>query len=372
MRFFILRISEYVYRSVRPLIFLSDSERVHGFFTRLGELLGGSETARNIALKTFVSGDSRLAQTIHGVRFENPVGLAAGFDYEGRLTGILRPFGFGFGTVGTVTNRPYEGNPPPRLGRLVKSRSLLVNKGFKNLGVEETLKNLGSSNFDLPVGLSIGKTNTKDPMTQDEAVEDVVRAFRTAESSPVPFGYYELNISCPNLYGNVEFYEPGHLKELLSRVTGLKLGKPLFIKMPIDKTDDETKEMMDAITHFPVQGVIFGNLLRNRSDPALDKKEAVKYMKGGFSGKPTEKRSNELIRLAYGHSGRKLVIIGCGGIFSAEDAYKKIKLGASLVQLITGLVYVGPQLPARINLWIVKLLEKDGFAHVSQAVGVEA
>ena len=135
--------------------------------------------------------------------------------------------------------------------------------------------------------------------------------------------------------------------------------------------------MLDVVTQFPIQGVIFGNLQKNRYDPSLDPKEVKKYKHGYYSGKPTEKRSNELIALAYQHIQKRgqspfppfPIIIGCGGVFSAEDAYRKIRLGASLVQLITGLVYVGPQLPAQINLGLVTLLKKDGFSHISQAVG---
>ncbi len=130
--------------------------------------------------------------------------------------------------------------------------------------------------------------------------------------------------------------------------------------------------MLSVITAFPVQAVIFGNLQKNKHDPAIDKTEAAKFEKGYYSGKPTEKRSNELIALAYKDFGKKITIIGCGGIFSAEDAYKKIRLGASLVQLITGLIYRGPLLPAEINLELAALLRRDGYAHISEAVGVDA
>ena len=139
--------------------------------------------------------------------------------------------------------------------------------------------------------------------------------------------------------------------------------------MPINKSDEETRVMLDIIIAYPIQGVIFGNLQKNRQDPSINQEEVKKYSQGNFSGKPTEKRSNELIRLTYQNYGDRLTIIGCGGVFSAEDAYKKIKLGASLIQLITGLVYVGPQLPAQINSGLPRLLKKDGFSHISQAIG---
>ena len=226
--------------------------------------------------------------------------------------------------------------------------------------------------FSLPVGLSLGKTNKKEIMTQDEAVADVVSAFKKAEMSHIPFAYYELNISCPNLYGTVTFYPPENLRTLLLAVTELNLSHPLFVKMPIEKTDNETLEMLRVVADFPVTGVIFGNLLKDRNDPVFVKNEIENAGRGNFSGAPTSKRSNELIRLTYREFGKKFVIIGCGGIFSAEDAYHKIRLGATLVQFITGMIYEGPQLAASINEGLVKLLKKDGFANISDAVGCDS
>ena len=214
--------------------------------------------------------------------------------------------------------------------------------------------------------------NADQPMTQDEAVADVASAFKKAEASHIPFSYYELNISCPNLFGNVTFYPPENLRKLLAAVTELRLSRPLFIKMPIEKTDDETREMLRVITDFPVAGVIFGNLQKDRTDPSFVKKEIEHVGVGNFSGVPTRRRSDELIRLSYREYGKKLVIIGCGGIMNTEDAYRKIRLGATLVELITGLIYEGPQLAAAVNAGLVTLLKKDGLANISDAIGLDA
>ncbi len=368
MKNFTITACQYLYRLIRPVLFLADSEKIHTRCVSLGQKLSRSKLFPS---KLWRSKNPALQTTLHGIAFPSPVGLAAGFDYEARLTDIIPALGFGFSTIGTVTNKPYEGNPTPRLGRLVRSKALLVNKGFKNLGIDATLQRLAGRTFTIPIGLSIGKTNSSVPMTQAEAVADIVASFKTAETSAVPFSYYELNISCPNLHGTVEFYSTGNLNELLTAVTSLKLSKPLFIKMPIEKTNEETMAMLEIITKYPVAGVIIGNLQKNRLDPSINQQEASRYPVGNFSGKPTEKRSNELIRLAYKTYGQKLAIIGCGGVFSAQDAYAKIRMGASLIQLITGLVYVGPQLPAQINLGLSKLLRRDGFKNISQAVGVD-
>ena len=359
-------------KGVRPVFFLFDSEKIHGVLIDVGAFFGKIPLLPRVTRWLLNGKQPELAQVYFGLHFSGPIGMAAGFDYEAKLTQATAALGFGFQSVGTITNGAYEGNPYPRLGRLPKSKSLLVNKGFKNEGIRVIEARLAGTEFPIPIGISIGKTNSHQPMTQIEAVADIVEAFRIVEGGSVPWNYYELNISCPNLYGNVEFYAPAHLKELLSAVTSLKLKRPLFIKMPIDKSDTETLEMLAVIASFPVQAVIFGNLQKNKADPAIDQTEAAKFTKGFYSGKPTEKQSNELIALAFKKYGSKLKIIGCGGVFSAEDAYKKIRLGTSLVQLITGLIYRGPFLPAEINAGLTKLLRRDGFKHISEAIGADS
>lgn len=359
----------------KPVLFRRDPEAVHGAALKWGERLGKSSMATKILAGIFTIQAPALRQRLFGLDFSNPIGLAAGFDYEGRLTQILPALGFGFETVGTLTAQPYEGNPKPILGRLPQSRALMVNKGFKNLGVTATLERLQDKIFACPVGISIGRTNTPAHKTQRQAVADVVRAFKKAEAreANVSFSYYELNISCPNLVGSIEFYAPGHLSELLDALAALNIQRPVFIKMPITKTDDEIRAMLDVVVRYPfIQAVIFGNLQRDRRDPALMPSEVARFPAGGFSGLPCQKRSDELIRLAYRHCGSALKVIGCGGVFSAADAYQKIRLGASLVQLITGLVFEGPQLIAQINQGLVNLLKRDGCDSVSQAIGADA
>ncbi len=368
-----LKLDNFIYKNiVRRIIFLFNSEMIHEFLLGIGERMGKISFLRSFLRILFLDKNTLLSQEISGVKFANPIGLAAGFDYKAQLTQTLSSIGFAFGTVGTITYYPYGGNPKPMLARLVKSKSLMVNKGFKNQGIVTVLKKLKKNKFDVPVGLSIGKTNTRKKMTQSEAVEEIVKTFRLAERSKINFRYYELNISCPNLYGDISFYPPKNLDQLLREVFKLKLKKPLFIKMPIEKTDKETEAMLKVIAEYSVRGVIFGNLQKDRKNPLLDKDEIKKFKMGNFSGKPTEKRSNELIALAFKKYGNKLTIIGCGGVFTAEDAYKKIKLGASLVQLVTGLIFEGPLLPSKINFELEELVKKDGYKNISQAVGVEA
>lgn len=362
----------FLYKKIlKPYFFSLDAEKVHQFMTRVGEFMGSSKLLR-LKLKYLYSfTDSMLEQKIAGIKFENPIGLAAGFDYDARLTQALGPIGFGFQTAGTITNMPYKGNAKPRLGRLPESKSLMVNKGFKSKGAKKIAQSLRGQNFPIPVGISIGRTNSLKLRTQKQSIKDIISAFETFEKANVKNAYYELNISCPNLKGNISFYPPKNLAELLRSIDKLNLKKPVFVKMPIEKSDREVLAMLRVIEKSSITGVIFGNLQKNRSHKSFVKKEMKKFKdkKGNFSGKPCYQRSNELIRLAYKKYKDRFVIVGCGGVFTAKDAYAKIKLGASLIQLITGMVFEGPQIVSQINLELLRLLQKDGYDSIQKAIG---
>ena len=361
---------------VKPVYFLLTPEFIHNRMVFFGELLSKTPIIKLVGSK-FIYKDKSLKQKVSGITFENPVGLAAGFDYNANLTQTLYYLNFGFQSVGTITNIPYEGNPPPRLGRLPKSRSLMVNKGFKNLGADLTAKKLvlsGADGFKIPVGISIGVSNSKNIITLFQAIEDIKKSFQIFEKAKVNNSYYELNISCPNLINtkNLSFYLPKNLQLLLTMINKLRLKKPVFIKMPIEKTNREILVMLKVITqHKSIKGIIFGNLQKDRNHPSLVKSEVEKFKVGYFSGKACEERSNELIKLVYRKYRGKLIIIGCGGVFSGADAYKKIKLGATLIQLITGMIFQCPQLIAQINLELIDLLKKDGFRNIKGAIGKE-
>lgn len=362
----------YVYEHLlKPLFFQINPETIHNMMVHHGERMGKIGVVKKILSFFFQYENKALAQNIYGINFNTPIGLAAGFDYEARLTQILPSLSFGFHTVGTITKGAYAGNPRPLLGRLPKSQSLMVNKGFKNLGAKATWEKLHPLSFQIPLGVSIGRTNGKKIMTQEQSVQDIVAAFRIFEKPGNTHSYYELNISCPNLYGTATFYPPKNLDRLLSAVEALRITRPIFIKMPIEKSKKEVLSMLRVIDkHTPV-GVIFGNLQKNRKHPSLDPSEVSQFNTGYFSGKPTFDQSNELISLTYRHYKNRFIIIGCGGVFSAHDAYEKIKRGATIVQLITGMIFKGPQLVSQINIELLDLLKKDGFTHISQAVGTK-
>lgn len=368
-----LNIIAFIYqRIIKPIFFLFDAEFIHISHVFLGELLGKTFLKKNYVNWKLNYSSSKLKQKIAGINFPGPVGLAAGFDYEAKLTQILYSLGFGFQSVGTITNLSYKGNPKPRLGRLPKSRSLMVNKGFKNEGAETIKNKIQNLKYKIPIGLSIGMSNNISIKNINDATEDIMASFRTFENSKIKNSYYELNISCPNLINTAtDFYKPVNLNLLLESIGRLKIKKPIFVKMPISITNKEFFSLLNIVSeHKIIKGIIIGNLLKDRISPLLDKQEVKKFKVGNFSGKPCEQRSNELIKLTYERYGNKLIIIGCGGVFSGQDAYEKIKLGASLIQLITGMIYQGPQLISQINLELEELLEKDGYKNIKEAVGI--
>ncbi len=357
----------------KPLFFTFDPEFVHDRISDIGKLLGSFSFTRFLTRSLFYYQNPKLTQTITGLTFVNPVGLSAGFDKNADLLQIIPEVGFGFMSIGTVTLHEYQGNPKPRLVRLPHSKSILVNYGLKNIGVTQIIRKL--KNYQTPkqfvYGLSIGKTNSPDTCTIGTGLADYSDCLQEAIASGIG-NYYEINISCPNTFGGEPFTTPQKLEKLLKKLMPIvgndKKSKPVLLKMPINIPWSDFKKMCEIAITYKVAGVIIGNLNKDRTYIS-DNDSLLPDVKGNASGKPCWELSNELISQTYKTFGRKLVIIGVGGIFSGADAYEKIRRGASLVQLITGLIYEGPQLIGEINRDLVKFLERDGYFHISEAVG---
>ena len=368
---FFLWILAIKYQVLKRFLFLIDPEIIHEYMVKFGEQLGSFKLVQRITAFLFKPPYLTLSQKIAGISFATPIGLSAGFDYEARLTQILHSMGFGFQTIGTISNLYWGGNPKPRLGRLPQSKALLVNKGFKNPGAKAVIEKLNPLTFHNPVGISIGQTNNGQFTTLTEVIQDIMAAFRHFEKSHVKHAYYELNISCPNLQTALNFYNPKNLELLLQAIDKLKLQRPVFVKMPISETDETIVALLQVIVRHSPVGVIIGNLQKNRLDPSVVPSERVGLGRGNLSGKPTFRRSNHLIALAYREVHPRLIIIGCGGVFTPEDAYQKIQLGASLIQLITGMIFQGPQVIAQINQGLSELVARDGYQNLSQAIGTQ-
>lgn len=339
----------------KPILFLFDPEFIHHAMIDFGVILGKSHITKSLTATSFAFRHPSLATTLNGVTFPNPVGLSAGYDYDGDMTQILPSIGFGWHTIGTVTQQAYAGNPKPRLGRFPKSKALLVNKGLKSIGAPAVITKLTNLPLTVPTCISIASTNTK--FANDRVqIKDMLDSFRQFEASKVKHHLYELNISCPNTFGGEPFTTPQRLETLLRAVDKLDLSRPLFVKMPIDLSAGEMVALLKVLNNHNVQGLNIGNLTKNRNNPLVDPEDRKdwKQKKGNLSGKPTWDLSNKHIRLTRKTYKNRFTIIGTGGIFSGADAQHKLDLGADLVQLITGMIYGGPHTIGSINRHLAK------------------
>jgi dihydroorotate dehydrogenase (fumarate) len=329
---------------------------------------------RDLLSKVWAYQNPALTQTVVGLEFRNPVGLSAGFDKNFELPPLLKSVGFGFMEGGSLTFRRCSGNPRPWFYRLPKTQSIVVYAGLANQGVETIVKRLKHypagvfKNF--PLNISVAKTNSPEACTDNSAVADYIGSLKIIEAAGVG-KMLTLNISCPNVYGGEPFTTPDRLERLLKQVDRLKIKKPVFIKMPSNLSWSDFDKLLAVADKHQVAGVTISNLAKDRGQAKL-MDPLPESVKGNLSGRPVWELSNNLIRRTYKKYGQRFVIIGVGGIFSAEDAYTKIKLGASLVELITGMIFEGPQLIGQINQGLVELLKQDGLTNISQAIGIDA
>lgn len=347
----------FLYKYVaRPVLFLFNPEFVHNLMTRTGKYFGSTVQGRKLVQRILVEGElPRDEVTIQGIKFKNKVGLAAGFDYNADLTQIVPSIGFGFASVGTVTLESYPGNTKPRLTRLPHSTSILVNKGLKNVGVHSIIAKLEPFDFEIPIGISVASTN-KVFDTVKEQIDNIVECFRVLEASKVKHSYYELNISCPNTHGSEGvFYEPANLVKLLDKLKPKKLSRPLFAKLPLHLPKKQLFEVVEVLVQHGVSTLIMGNLQKNRTTLNPQEQAKIVGMRGNLSGKPTHRQAVENTKMIKKNLGDKVTVIGLGGVLSFKDAEEFIEAGASAVQLITGMIYIGPQFVSEVAKDLAKL-----------------
>ena len=364
----------FFYKNIfKKILFKIDPEKVHDHAIKIGQFYGSNILLRKITSFFFSFSDSMLKQNICNIVFKNPVGLSAGFDKNAKVVKLMPSIGFGFIEIGSVTNNPCDGNPKPRLWRLPKSKGIIVNNGLNNDGAEIIFQKLlkDYKKWEIPVGVNIAKTNSLETVDIKKGVEDYLGGIKYFLNIG---NYLTINISCPNTYGGLPFTDPKRLNLLLKKINKLNIKKPIFLKIPPDLSFDVVDEIIELGEQYNITGFICSNLTKNRNNLKIvaEDIERVPEGVGGISGKPTEEITNNLIAYVYKKTNGKKIIIGCGGIFSAEDAYKKIKLGASLLQLITGMIFEGPQLISQINLRLCDLLKKDGFKNISEAIGIDS
>ncbi len=354
----------------KPLAFRRDPEDVHDKILKIGKFLGGNFITRFAVKIMFDYSNPALFQNILGVNFKNPIGLSAGFDKNAELTQIIPSVGFGFMEAGSITGEFCEGNPRPRLWRMPKSKSLVVYYGLKNDGCEAISKRLAEKKFKIPVGISVAKTNCPETADVLKGIADYIKAAKTFRDANIG-DYFTINISCPNAYGGQPFTDSNSLKLLLTEFDKLEIKKPVFLKLPPDLTYDTVDKIIETSEVHNIQGFVCANLTKKRDNPKIIKEDlkGIPEGIGGISGKPAEEPANNLISYIYKKTKGKYIIIGCGGIFSAKDAYNKIKEGASLLQIITGMIFQGPQIISEINRGLAELIKKDGYKNINEAIG---
>ncbi len=337
---------------IRPLLFLLRPETVHHLVVALIKFFFAIPFVKPLVRAIYTTGDVKLHREVFGLTFENPVGLAAGFDKNATFYRQFAAFGFSFVEVGTATPVGQPGNPRPRSFRLPADKALINRMGFNNHGARTIAERLGKGRTNMIVGGNIGK-NTTTP--NESAVEDYADAFLALYDY---VDYFVVNVSCPNISDLSHLQDRDQLSGIFSRLSSIRAGmvrkKPILVKISPDLNWEQIDDVLELVDEFNMDGIVATNTTITRARLSTDSENIEKIGRGGLSGKPIRERSTEIIRYISEKTGGKLPIIGVGGILSADDALEKLRAGASLVQVYTGFVYEGPGLVKRINEAILR------------------
>ncbi len=365
-----------MYSIVRPLLFRLDAEQAHHMALNVARFV---QAVSPMVIQPFYAFDHpELHQTLWGKTFRNPVGLAAGFDKNGRLVRFWGKSGFGFCEIGSVSARASQGNSKPRAFRLTADRALINRMGLNNDGAEEVSRRIKrlSRESRLPLGVNIAKTHDSS-IIGEGAFLDFRHSFRLlAELAD----YVVLNISCPNTAEGKTFEAPESLDALLAAILGdrkdLGLEVPVLVKLSPTYSehvvfDSAIEEILAVVQEHDIQGLVATNTASDRQNLVTPDEELARIGRGGLSGAPLTQRTTRLVRYLHEKTGGEIPIIAVGGIDSPESAYANIRAGASLVQLYTALVYKGLGVVKRINKGLVRLLRQDGFQSIQQAIGAD-
>ena len=364
-----------VYRSlVRPLLFSLPPETAHELALHSLSLLKLKVINRLVTREQPSS--PLLSVTRFGLTFENPVGLAAGFDKNGVALDALASLGFGFIEAGTVTYHPQPGNPRPRLFRLPQDRALINRAGFNNHGAAAFARHVGQHRPNCVLGVSIGKSKIT-PL--DQAIEDYLGSFELVYDVA---DYIAVNVSSPNTPQLRELQQAEQLSSLLSalqtrsrelqQVQQRPRPMPLLVKLSPDVSQEQLELIVDVLTRLRIDGIIATNTTISRDDLRTDRARVAALGEGGLSGAPLRAKSTRQIKEIYNLTKGQIPIIGVGGIFTAEDAWEKIAAGACLVQLYTGFIYQGPGIARAINEGLERILKREGLPNLDAAVGCRA
>ena len=329
------------------------------------------ETAHNISIKLLKYSpilpkaykDKSLALNVAGLKFINPIGMAAGFDKNAEVFNSLAKIGFGFTECGTVTPKPQYGNPKPRVFRYENDEAIINRLGFNNKGAINFLSNVSKrNNFESPLGINIGP-NKDSKNFIDDYVNLINHVYDCAD-------YITINISSPNTENLRKLQNKNELEELIKAIVGSlqdkEKHKPIFIKINPDEDKESYKDIISLVSKYSISGLIISNTTVQRENNLSSE---IQNEIGGLSGKPLFNQANEILKLVYRETQGSIILIGVGGVSSGYDAYQKIKLGASLVQIYSAFAFQGPSLVNRINKELVQLIKKDGFNSIAEAIG---
>jgi len=360
---------------IRPILFHLDAELVHHGTVELCHWLGRVPGVPQLTRTIFETNEPSLRTEVAGMSLVSPLGLAAGWDKSGRALRLTQCLGFGFSEIGSVSARLSLGNPRPRLFRLPAESAIIVNYGLPNDGAEVVARRLAKYHLHHPLGVNIVKTN--DSGDAVAAGEDEILADYESSTSLLHkhASYLSLNLSCPNAKGGQDFFaQPGSITRLLERLAPMRIACPVFLKIaPHADAKEHERVLSECETFSFVRGFCF-NLPAGKPDTLkfIGPPESFAHQPGAISGKPVETLINRCIAGLYTRMDQqRYCIIGTGGVFTAEDAYRKIRLGASLIQIYTALIYEGPSVVRKIAQGLARLLKRDGFASVADAVGSE-
>ncbi len=338
------------YASVaRPLAFRMDPERVHELAMRF---------IRSGIIRTETFAHPKLEQTLFGVDFPNPLGLAAGFDKNAVALDHWHHLGFGFVEAGTITALAQPGNPRPRLFRLPEDKALINRMGFNNEGAAAVAARIGLAHPEVPVGINLGKSKITE---LDKAVEDYAQSFGLLHAHGA---YMVVNVSSPNTPGLRTLQEKGPLKDILQALKAIAPEKPLFVKVAPDLEFHALDELLQVALAAKCTGLIATNTTLSRDGLSADPNEA-----GGLSGAPLTKKSDEVLAHLARGCGKDLILMGSGGIFTADDLYRKLSSGAHLAQLYTGWIYGGPSMAPNLLRGLIARMEQEGIESLDQLRG---
>ena len=357
-------------RLVRPILFELDSEWIHDRTIAASESVGGVGWAIRWLRRYYKVDDERLEVSLGDIVFDNPIGLAAGFDKNGRAVSLLDALGFGHVEVGSVSAYSSKGNRRPRLFRLPKDEAIIVNYGVPNEGAKVVGERLRHCSYKGTMGVNIVETNTGKSSTHEQIVAEYVEAIRLLGGTA---DYIALNLNCPNTSaGESAFDDSATLKSLMDECEKFENLPPVFLKLTAHDDGQRMERTLRAIENCKaVRGFVF-NIPPGKNYPIETPTSVVRDLPGTLCGAPTQSVMDAALAFWYKNVDRKrYVFFGSGGIRNAEDVYRKIRLGASIVQIYTALIYNGPNIVRQLNTGLLGLLERDGFTHIDQAVGVD-